>query len=899
MPIEVYPNLLEGGPCDTLTTDRRMSIADWLDRYCVKSGGYKPGDHMPAAIWLDDERIEPEDWPTTFFRPRDHLHVRAIPRGTDPFSITAALFVGAKAVLGMLMPKLPGTPNTPGQGDSLAQGSVRGNKVKLGEVVRESFGTQKIYPDYLVPPRKYFSDKRHQQTRFLMNVGVGSFQINALDVKIGETSLLALGAEAEYQIFAPGASVASHLSAGWWHTASEVGASSTGAAGLELTPSTSLTSAVTAASMVFSGYTVAIPSGAGAFPSDWTTGLTIRMVVPYTYTVTDGGGAARDIITGPLGMLAPVVGQSVEIAGTNAGLYTVNSWDETNLKLDFSGGAAANGLVIGTGAAAIGPAGLRFKILSFSSSSMTVQRLDAAGSPDSSFPGFDALTTNSASISLDSGSLEGGWRGPFPACPAGELTSLIEYDIWFPEGLVGYNAKGSPYALTSTYEVQYRDTAIGGGWTALSESITDATPDQIGFSRVLALPYPMRPEFRMRKTYPLADQVEWRNRIEWLALKANLVAPIAYAGCTVIAGRVQISDRISSQSESQINVIGTRILPVRNSGAWAPAQPTRSISPAAAYVLKSVGLTDSDIDLSELDRLETTRWAPRGDHFDMAVTEESTMKDVLNNIFGVGFAELTIDRGLVRPVRDEPRTTLEQGYSSQNMTDELSMDTDLKSDNDFDGVEVTYQDSLTWTEEVVYCRLPTDPVQGSARRVEKITAPGITDRDKAYQFGMRRRRIHEYRRDTFSFSTPGDAMSSRYLSYCAVSSDIPGYGQSALLMDYQAILGGAILTSSEPLDWSEPSGYAVALRKPDGSISGPYTPTRIDEYRFSIAPPDFIPDVSWNENIEPPHLLFGPVVSWVYKVLITSVSPTGVSDANVEAVGYDERVYLSDDALAP
>lgn len=225
----------------------------------------------------------------------------------------------------------------PGQGDSLSQGSVRGNKVKLGEVVRESFGTQKIYPDYLIPPHKYFSDKRTQQTRFLMNIGVGSFQINALNVCIGETALLALGAEAEYQIYAPGAYVGGDISAvgGTWRR--RWGAGSTGAAGLELTASTSITPNVIASSLIFNGYTVTIPTGAGTFPTDWTVGLTIRMVVPYTYTVTDGGGAARDVITGPLGMLAPVVGQSIEVAGTNAGLYVINSWDGTNLKLDFPG----------------------------------------------------------------------------------------------------------------------------------------------------------------------------------------------------------------------------------------------------------------------------------------------------------------------------------------------------------------------------------------------------------------------------------------------------------------------------------------------------------------------------------------------------------------------------------
>lgn len=899
--IEVYPNLLDGGPCDVQTTERKYSVAEWLDEYCKKTGGYKPGDDMPLQIRIEDEIIEECDWPLTYFRPRDRVEVRVLPRGTDPFSITVALFAGVKAVFGMLMPALPGTPNTPGQGDSLSQGSVRGNKVKLGQPIRESFGTQQIYPDYLLPPHKYFSDPRTQQTRFCMNIGVGEFQINAIDVKIGETPLLSLGAEAEYQISGPNAFIGGDQSAWWWHTAPEVGASSTGAAGLELTPSTAITPFLTASSITFSGYTVTLPAGAGTFPTDWIPGMTLRMVVPYTYTVTDGASPGfRDVITGtPLSMLAPVVGQTIEIAGTNAGFYSVNSWDGTSLRLDYAGGAPANSMQVGTGPAAIGPVGLRFRIVSISPSSMTVQRLNSAGSIDGTFPGFTALTTSLATVSIDSASLEGGWRGPFPACPTGEKTTVIEFDVFFPNGLCGISKEGAVYQLVVNYEVQYRDSEVGGAWWSQGFSETDATLDQIGYTRQIAMPYPMRPEVRLRKLYPLTTNLEWHDTIQWYGLKAILNAPTSYPGCTVITGRVQISDRISAQSESRINVVATRILPKRVGGVWQAPTATREIAPAAIYVGKSLGLTDDDFDLVEIDRLASGVWASRGDHCDMAITEETTAKEVMNSIFGCGFAELTVDRGLIRPVRDEPRSTLEHAYSAQNMTEELTVDVTLKSENDFDGVEVTYQDATTWTSEVVYCRLPGDPLNG--RRIEKIEAPGITDRNKAYQYGMRRRRVHEYRRDMFTFSTPGDALNSRYLSYCAVCADVPGYfGQSAILTGFQQSGDGYVMRSSEPLDWSAGGAHVIALRRPDGTVSGPYYASRIDDYRFFIiGSVDFVPDLSWNNNIDPPHLLFGAIQTWAYKILVTSVSPRGTTSAAVEAVGYDERVYLDDDSLAP
>jgi hypothetical protein len=116
-------------------------------------------------------------------------------------------------------------------------------------------------------------------------------------------------------------------------------------------------------------------------------------------------------------------------------------------------------------------------------------------------------------------------------------------------------------------------------------------------------------------------------------------------------------------------------------------------------------------------------------------------------------------------------------------------------------------------------------------------------------------------------------------------------------MTWQLIGTAYILESSEPLDWSAGGPHYVALRKPDGGLSGPYLATLVDESHLSIENLDFLPETDW--VIEPAHLMFGPAETWTYPVLITSVSPRGSNGTSVEAVGYDARVYLSDDATAP
>lgn len=54
---------------------------------------------------------------------------------------------------------------------------------------------------------------------------------------------------------------------------------------------------------------------------------------------------------------------------------------------------------------------------------------------------------------------------------------------------------------------------------------------------------------------------------------------------------------------------------------------------------------------------------------------------------------------------------------------------------------------------------------------------------------------------------------------------------------------------------------------------------------------DPVPEV--DPQKEPPHLLFGQVE----RVIVKSISPSGMSSVSVEAEGYDERLYQYDNAM--
>ncbi|TBV95988.1 hypothetical protein E0E53_12310 [Azotobacter chroococcum] len=866
-----------------------MTLEQWLR---AKVPSFEAREAPPVSISVNGCRVPHACWGEFRFRPEDKVSIYIEPAGGELVIAAVTLQAAVKFVTGLFMPKMPKLPKSAGQGDKLGEANAKGNQVKINTPIREVAGRRKVYPDYLLPPRRYFdaTDPKAQWVDLMLCIGKGKYQIEPSEVQVGDTPIISLGEDAEYTIYQPGADLSGNPVSTWWHSATEVGSTSSGTAGLELRATYEVEPVPTATAYLFSGDTITIPAGAGEFPDGWAAGMIARIEAEYPYTVIDGG-ASRDIIEADFDQLQPFVGMQIEIVGDNAGLYEIESYtpgSPDQITLNYPDGSPVLDLLTGSRLMGIGYAGLRYRLTAASTTAISVERLtDTGGTDPSTWPGFDPLTSYDALISLDASTQEGDWAGPFAACPAGETTNQLEWDVFFPGGLIRISSKGSLRFKDVTVELQYRDMATAGAWTSVTKTYSAKTLDQMGFTEELTLPAAMRPEVRIRRIGAKSTDPNTQDTVQWYSLRSKLQGPTSYAGATTIALRLRGGHRLASQSEQLVSVIATRVLPVRNGGAWDIETPTRGIAPWVAYVAKSIGYTDADIDFDELDRLDLI-WQDRGDHFDAIVDASSTVKETLNDALAAGFAELTINRGLIRPARDEPRSVFEHMYTPQNMTEGLSRQFSAPQPDDFDGVDVEYTDGVTWQVETVECRLPGD----IGRRVEKMKLEGVTDRTRAWRIGMRRRMEQKYRRTQYSWGTELDAWNSGYMSYCAVGDDVPGYGQSALLMSVETVSGGYLLESSEPLTWGDGS-HVVALRRPDGTLSGPYTATSVDDYRLTVPELDFTPDTSW--SIEPPHLLFGPVTRWSYPVLVTSISPSG-DGASVEAVGYDPRIYTYDDA---
>jgi hypothetical protein len=894
--IEIYASAMDSAPSEHYEIEGEQTLLDWLHANGVSDT--VDLESLPMAAFVDGVQLLPSAWGSTSIHFGSHVEIYRVPKGSDPFSITFTLIFAAQAALKALMPKLPTlTPRSNRQGQGLDEATSRGNKVKLNSIRTECFGRNPArYPDFLTPSRRYFAAPREQRVEMLLSVGVGYYQIPTSSVKTGQTPLNTLGDDARFAIFQPGQSLVADPAYLNWYPAPEVGPSSSGSPGLELTVGSDLSNAVIAAAMTFSSNTIAIPLGSGSFPPDWTTNLLINIFSPYPYTVVDGTGTGgRDVINGDITQLGIPNGAVIEIFGDNAGTYVVFSQTATTLQLDYLGGVPATGLVIGSVTMSIGYPNQRFRVVTNTPQLLTVNRLLENGSVDGAWPGWTARTTSQGYIRLDNSNLSGGYRGPFPACPVGELVTHIEWSVLFTT-LIGIGREGQEYEISSSHQFEYRDMAIGGAWTVLTKTMSNNSLDSVGYTFRQELPYAMRPECRIKRL--TQDNNEAKDDSQWYSL-CGLIAggsPTSYEGMTVMTADIRGGDRLSTTAENLVSLECTRMLPVLRGGVWQAIQPTREISATIGYIARDVGYSDTeDLDLVELERLESTRWTPRGEYYDKIIFEQDTVKGYMFEALIPGMSELTINRGVITPVRDEPRgEEFDHVYNPRVMLKPMKRSfVGPGLPDQFDGVDVEYFDHITKQKETVQCRLPGD----LGVKVKKEKLEGVGDRTRAWRYGMRVRRAFLYRQGIYEFETELAGLNSSYFSYAGLGDSTPNYGQNAELVGYVAG-SPATLKVSVDLDWSKPGTYKVLVRRKDGTASGPYTATRIDDRTFTVPALDFVPefnaDGAMNSIVQ-----FGHVDQWIYPALITEVSPKGTRTCSMKAVNYDPRMYLSDDAFPP
>lgn len=991
--IEVYPSRLEGEPLERHTISEPTTLRSWLE---INAPDASP-DELPITVNINGKAADIDQQ----FEPSDLVQIWVEPRGVEVI-VAAVIAVIAVAIAMATRPKVP-KPSDQSQGKPLETASLSGNMAKYGDPIPEIAGAPpRIYPNYLVPPRQYYTGWRVQWVEALFCIGKGKYEKSLAGVYVGDTRAVALGNDCVISFYEPGEDVSGDSAADWWHEPKEVGFTSRGGSGLELGTISGRTSSMSASSFHVVGDTV-IAEG-GTFPSDWGVGVQMRIEVPAPFTVT--AGALRDVISSATGFehYSPLPGERIEFTGDISGVYEVAGFypaseeqppeagipsmytgsvapqvsfvGESNLNIELAGFSVSitlsgdfendqslvdhvNGSLVGLGYSArlndsgyielyeLAPySGMPFlvggdaAVLLFGNdpssvigepttpfipagvASVTLNTLD--GQPVAGLPkgeltasaapegmayeivaapnsvarvvsmvdrqdwfGWPDLTSDEISVSLSAHSAQVGWTGPFAVTPPGEACTAFEVDYTFPSGLIHYNKKGRKQKISATIYVQWR--IDGGEWQSRSWWHKEATPDGMGFTRRVELGTEEpaeNVEVRMRRS----PKIGWSNTsedIQWTGLRGRMVgAPKSYEGVTTMSVKLRTGDKMSSQVDNKIWLKAKRILP----GLDGVERPTSDIAPFLLHMFKTCGY-EQQVDMETLAELDEV-WSRRKDTFNLAVDKHTTVKRLANDCLRAGFAELVIDRGLLTPVRDARRESVNYIYTPQEMVSLPTVISSMIEPDEIDGVDAEYIDEKTGKMETIKFRLPGD----EGRRAEKIQLPGVTNWTRAWRLASRHRRIIAYRRTRFKATTELHALNSAYMSLDRFQEGFPAYGQSAFVVARD----GNKLTVSEPFDWADDAsrpgaGRVVAFRQLDGRVTPPQWINRgDDDYEIILIDKPQI-DIHLGDSRDPTMVYFGVVGKWAHDILITSINPKQNGTVDIQAVEYDARVYADDD----
>ena len=574
---------------------------------------------------------------------------------------------------------------------------------------------------------------------------------------------------------------------------------------------------------------------------------------------------------------APIYTSGTESTGGSAAI-TAN----VTLAYNSATGTAFSGMPEGTQRLSLAHRGNEYQIVSADGTTATVSRL-VSGAVDDTWPGFSPRTM----IDYEATGLNDSesWMGPFLACPENEVIDAFEVNFSFPSGICGFNSKGKREERYVGWQIQYRIYGSGGGWTTHAGYYKIKNINGLGYTQRINLDTPGLVEVRCRRTNEQGTD-NARDTMYWQALRGRLLTrPSSYAGVTLMGVTVETGGKLAAQSDRRVNVVATRVY---DSGT------ARTISGALLHVGNSLGL---DMDAETISELESAYWTPRGEYFDFATGDSISALEMLKKITNAGKSYFLLSDGLASVGREGVKNWTGI-ITPHEMTEELQTGFSAPSDDDYDGVDVTYINSTTWAEETVQCRTSDNP---TPVKIEDYKLDGVLSRDHAYQIGMRRLMKYLQQRLTFQTTTELDALCYNVGDRIVLTDDIPDSATtiSCLVESLSTVDGVTTMTVSEPLNWSYPNPR-VLIRYQDGSASALMVATKVGDYQLSVPHISEFDNIDFSTpSIEPVRLIFCDSSRIGYDAIVSEISPQSDGTCQVTAKEYRASFYDYDNATYP
>lgn len=1021
MTIKFYPSRLPGEPLET-HEHGVLTLHEWMSRNVPS---YSQDKTHPVVIELNGQAVPPAEWPLCLLRPDSDVRIYPIPYGTGLeiaawVSVAVSIASTAYALFFAPKPELGGFSSS--NASSLDLNPAKANTAKLGDPVREAFGRNRIYPDYLVQPVTRFdpADPTRMTVEMFVCLGYGRFSYTGGDFRVGETPALTLGAGFSYTSYGPGDNVAGDRRSEIWFNSTEVGGTSSGS-GLDMAQTAPEASDIVADAMTVSGASVSFSGldvdddndedeDENKLPPGWIAGAIVTLKAPVNYQVSIEGGF--NVLTGDVvSEIAPFSGMPVTLTfngtdydlqisthtphqdavpgtggatavlrasaspstydftttsqtfsltwqgitytislvanyGTMSGLLAAingglngsgliaqddggvvriveisSPWRggsitssflpasvfgdspvftagtassggspavTASVTLAYDSGTAFSGLPEGTQRISLAHRGNEYQIASTDGPSATVQRV-VNGVVDSTWSGFLIRTVvDFAASGINDNET---WLGPFLACPQNEVVDAFEVNFAFPNGICGFQNNGNKRVRHVEYEIQYRVYGSGSGWTSKPGVYALKNINGLGFTERFDLSSPGLVEVRCRRRNEQGSN-NARDNMYWQALRGRLLArPVSYSGITTWAITVETGGKLAAQSDRRVSVVATR----EYDGGG-----NRTISGAFRHVANSLGFNANQLDTSAINALETAWWTPRGEYFDYEASSDSaSAKDIFDKITEAGMSYFLLSDGLLSAGREGIKTWTGI-ITPQDTVEEMQTSFRAPSDDDYDGVDVTYINPVTWAEEIVQCRTADNPVP---RKVESYSLGIVMTADRAYRIGMRRLMKYLHQRRTYECTTELLGWCYQFGDHIILSDDIPTGKTISCLIEGVTFDDEVItLTVTELLDWSYANPRCWIQFQGGRPSTRLLTPTRVDDFTLTIPYNDDLHPEDWimdDPDVELPRLLFCDSEKGARHGIVQEIVPSDDCTCQVTAPEYKEIFYAYDDATYP
>ena len=488
--------------------------------------------------------------------------------------------------------------------------------------------------------------------------------------------------------------------------------------------------------------------------------------------------------------------------------------------------------------------------------------------------------------------LEGNTIGPFVLNPTESEIDRVEIDVACQRGLYyandsgGLNTKSVQWRVDAR-KIDYEDNPLGDWFTLGTETLSANTVNSLyrtyGYSVAKG-----RYEVRATSLDDKDTSSRAGHELRWASAKGFIVSTPDYGNVTLLAIQMKATNNLSQRSSRMVNCIVTRKLPTCSpSGGWTGRVPTRYIAWAIADILKAdygARLTDKSIDLEGLYRLDQI-WAARGDTFNAVFDSKLTVFDALSRTCKVGRSVPYIQGGIVRFVRDEPKSIPVALFGPRNIVkNSLTIQYIMPSEDTTDSVCVQYFSDRTWKNSEI-----TGSFEGSTSdKTATVELFGCTDKNQALREAIYMALANRYRRRIVTFSTELEGLIPSYGDLISITHDMPHWGTGGEVIS----VNDTTLTLSEPLEFTESQAHYLALRTRTGELSGPYRvkagslPTEV----ILLDMPD-IP-IDTGTDSERTHFAVGIQDKWGTLARVTGIKPRS-DKVEITAVIEDSRVHAN------